>query len=100
VEELAIPTRYFLEASSVSFMRSVEYGLRTLVVLARFRIDEKRNRWPLVRRPALDLRPTAAARGDAAPAGAFSSNGPGPDGGSGAHPAGEPPSRPGGGGFA
>ena len=34
VHEIAIPTRYFLEASSVSFTRSVEYGLRTLVVLA------------------------------------------------------------------
>ena len=33
VHEIAIPTRYFLEASSVSFTRSVEYGLRTLVVL-------------------------------------------------------------------
>ena len=93
--ELPSPRATSCEASSVSFTRSVEYGLRTLVVLARFRIDEKRNRWPLVRRPALDLRPTGAARGDAAPAGAFSSNGPGPDGGSGVHPAGEPPSRPG-----
>ncbi len=104
VEELAIPTRYFLEASSVSFTRSVEYGLRTLVVLARFRIDEKRKRWPLVRRPALDLRPTGTPRGDAAPAGAFSSNGPGPERGAGVlgggQPAGEPPARPGGGGFA
>jgi SAM-dependent methyltransferase len=57
VHEIAIPTRYFLEASSVSFTRSVEYGLRTLVVLAKFRLDEKRPRWPLVRRPARELRP-------------------------------------------
>ena len=28
VEEIAIPTRYFLEASSVSFRDSVDYGLR------------------------------------------------------------------------
>jgi hypothetical protein len=54
--ELAIPTRYFLEASSVSFSRSVEYGLRTLAVLARFRLDERRGRWLLLRRPATDLR--------------------------------------------
>ncbi|MEA2397114.1 MAG: hypothetical protein QOK25_670, partial [Thermoleophilaceae bacterium] len=39
VVELPIPTRYFLEASSVSFRASVEYGLRTLHVLARFRLD-------------------------------------------------------------
>ncbi len=56
VVELAIPTRYFLEASSVSFSRSVEYGLRTLAVLARFRLDERRGRWLLLRRPATDLR--------------------------------------------
>jgi SAM-dependent methyltransferase len=56
VHEIAIPTRYFLEASSVSFTRSVEYGLRTLVVLAKFRLDERRPRWPLVRRPARELR--------------------------------------------
>jgi SAM-dependent methyltransferase len=55
VVELAIPTRYFLEASSVSFARSVEYGLRTLAVLARFRVDEQRRRWLLLRRPAAVL---------------------------------------------
>ena len=38
VVELPIPTRYFLEASSVSFRASVEYGLRTLGVLARYRL--------------------------------------------------------------
>ncbi len=37
VVELPIPTRYFLEASSVSLWRSIGYGLRTLGVLARFR---------------------------------------------------------------
>ena len=51
VVELAIPTRYFLEASSVSFRASVEYGLRTLYVLARFRLD-RRLPWALLRRPA------------------------------------------------
>jgi SAM-dependent methyltransferase len=59
VVELPIPTRYFLEASSVSFWASVEYGLRTLLVLARFRRDERRGTWPLLRRPAARL----AARG-------------------------------------
>jgi glycosyltransferase involved in cell wall biosynthesis len=55
VVEIPIPTRYFLEASSVPFWPSVEYGLRTLVVLARFRLDERRGRWLLLRRPAARL---------------------------------------------
>jgi len=62
VVELAIPTRYFLEASSVSFWRSVDYGLRTLAVLARFRLDERRGSWALLRRPAAPLRGRARAR--------------------------------------
>lgn len=56
VVELAIPTRYFLEASTVSFWQSVDYGLRTLGVLARLRLDERRGRWLLLRRPAATLR--------------------------------------------
>ena len=55
VIELPIPTRYFREASSVSFPASVEYGLRTLLVLARYRLDGRRGRWPLLRRPAARL---------------------------------------------
>jgi SAM-dependent methyltransferase/GT2 family glycosyltransferase len=55
VVELPIPTRYFLEASSVSFSDSVVYGLRTLMLLVRFRRDEQRRRWPLLRRPAARL---------------------------------------------
>ncbi len=34
IEEIAVPTRYFDEASSVGFRRSVVYGLSTLVVAA------------------------------------------------------------------
>ena len=61
VVELPIPTRYFLEASSVSFRASVEYGLRTLAVLARYRLDRNgRWRWPLLRRPAVRLAPWGA----------------------------------------
>ncbi len=60
VRELAIPTRYFLEASSVSFRESVRYGLRTLLILFRFRRDPRRQRWPLLRRPAVSLRPRLA----------------------------------------
>jgi len=55
VVEIPIPTRYFHEASSVSFAASVEYGLRTLVLLIRYRIDEHRCKWALLRRPAVDL---------------------------------------------
>jgi glycosyltransferase involved in cell wall biosynthesis len=67
VVELAIPTRYFLEASSVSFWRSVEYGLKTLVLLVRFRLDLRRGDWLLLRGPAIELRPLEAA-GESAPA--------------------------------
>ncbi|TML79049.1 MAG: methyltransferase domain-containing protein [Actinobacteria bacterium] len=67
VVELPIPTRYFLEASSVSFSASVEYGLRTLVVLARYRLDEQRRlRWPLLRRPAARLSSPARSGADRA----------------------------------
>jgi SAM-dependent methyltransferase len=55
VVELPIPTRYFREASTVSFPSSVEYGLRTLLVLARYRRDARDGRWPLLRRPAAQL---------------------------------------------
>ena len=58
VVELPIPTRYFLEASSVSFRASVRYGLETLGVLARYRVDARRRRWALLRRPATHVEPT------------------------------------------
>jgi hypothetical protein len=62
VIELPIPTRYFREASTVSFRASVEYGLRTLGVLARYRLDERRSRWPLLRPPAARLAPAPGSR--------------------------------------
>jgi glycosyltransferase involved in cell wall biosynthesis len=37
IGEIAVPTRYFAEASSVNFKRSVVYGLSTLRTLYRFR---------------------------------------------------------------
>jgi SAM-dependent methyltransferase len=68
VEEIPIPTRYFLEASSVSFTKSVEYGLQTLWVLARFRVDRRGRHWSLLRRPAAQLRPSGpAARAEVQP---------------------------------
>lgn len=36
VEEVSVPTRYFPEASSVNFRRSVMYGVKTLNVVRRF----------------------------------------------------------------
>ena len=36
VGEIPVPTRYFAEASSVNFERSVEYGIAVLKLVARF----------------------------------------------------------------
>jgi SAM-dependent methyltransferase len=55
IVEVAIPTRYFHEASSVDLPTSVRYGVQTLGVLGRFAIDRRRRRWPLLRRSARDL---------------------------------------------
>jgi SAM-dependent methyltransferase len=55
ITELAIPTRYFLEASSVSFSASVVYGLKTLRLLMRYRNKRYRERWLLLQQPATAL---------------------------------------------
>jgi hypothetical protein len=47
VGEIPVPTRYFAEASSVNFRRSVVYGLGTLAVMARYLLD----RWGIRRSP-------------------------------------------------
>jgi len=47
VGEIPVPTRYFAEASSVNFRRSVVYGLGTLAVMARYLLD----RWGILRSP-------------------------------------------------
>jgi glycosyltransferase involved in cell wall biosynthesis len=44
VGEIAVPTRYFEEASSVGFRRSVVYGLSTLRVVARYLLHRLRIR--------------------------------------------------------
>jgi glycosyltransferase involved in cell wall biosynthesis len=44
IGEIAVPTRYFEEASSVGFRRSVVYGLSTLRVVARFALHRIRVR--------------------------------------------------------
>ncbi len=66
IGEIAVPTRYFDEASSVNFKRSVVYGLSTLRVVARYLAHRLRVR----RSPKLQPRTPGT---DTAPAG------PGPD---------------------
>jgi glycosyltransferase involved in cell wall biosynthesis len=56
IGEIAVPTRYFAEASSVGFRRSVVYGLSTLRVVARFLLHRTRLR----RSPKLTSRRPAA----------------------------------------
>jgi glycosyltransferase involved in cell wall biosynthesis len=56
IGEIAVPTRYFAEASSVNFRRSVVYGLSTLRVLGRFMLHRLRLR----RSAKLSGRKTAA----------------------------------------
>ncbi len=47
IAEIGVPTRYFAEASSVNFRRSVVYGINTLLVMVRYLLA----RWNLVRVP-------------------------------------------------
>src|SRR3954468_19539802 len=54
IGEVAVPTRYFEEASSVGFRRSVVYGLSTLRVVGRYllhRLRVRRSRKLVARRP-------------------------------------------------
>jgi glycosyltransferase involved in cell wall biosynthesis len=54
IGEIAVPTRYFEEASSVGFRRSVVYGLSTLRVVGRYllhRLKVRRSPKLAVRRP-------------------------------------------------
>src|SRR2546425_3632128 len=41
IAEIAVPTRYFPEASSASFWASITYGLSTLVLLARYALPRR-----------------------------------------------------------
>ncbi|MDQ6794372.1 MAG: glycosyltransferase family 2 protein [Chloroflexota bacterium] len=54
IGEIGVPTRYFEEASSVGFKRSVVYGLSTLRVVGRYllhRLRVRRSRKLVARRP-------------------------------------------------
>jgi len=52
IEEIAVPTRYFPEASTVGLRRSIAYGLATVGVVLRFVL----HRWGLRRSPQLTQR--------------------------------------------
>jgi glycosyltransferase involved in cell wall biosynthesis len=47
IDEIGVPTRYFKDASSVNFRRSITYGLSTLAVMARYLLAK----WNIVRYP-------------------------------------------------
>jgi glycosyltransferase involved in cell wall biosynthesis len=51
ITEIGVPTRYFAEASSVNFGRSVVYGLSTLAVMLRYLLAK----WNLVQLPQFKL---------------------------------------------
>ena len=61
IDEIAVPTRYFEEASSVGFRRSVVYGLSTLRVVARYLL----HRTGVRRSPKLRPRRPASEPGSA-----------------------------------
>jgi hypothetical protein len=60
IGEVAVATRYFEEASSVGFKRSVVYGLSTLGVIARYLLHRLRVR----RSPKLTARDPGAQRAE------------------------------------
>ena len=67
IGEIAVPTRYFDEASSVGFKRSVVYGLSTLRVVLRYLLHRAR-RPPLPEAHGADRRAAPAGRLSRAPA--------------------------------
>jgi glycosyltransferase involved in cell wall biosynthesis len=42
IGDIPIPTRYFPEASSINFKRSVKYGIQTLIVMMKFLLQKSR----------------------------------------------------------
>jgi hypothetical protein len=40
IGDIPIPTRYFDEASSINFKRSVKYGVQTLIVMIKFLLQK------------------------------------------------------------
>jgi hypothetical protein len=56
-----VPTRYFVEASSVGFRRSVVYGLSTLRVVGRYLLHRTGLRRSAKLRPRVSASETGAA---------------------------------------
>ena len=56
--DVPVPVRYFEEASSIDFRRSLRYGVSTLAVLAQFWLQQVR----MARLPLFDSPPASAAR--------------------------------------
>lgn len=52
IGEISCPTKYFAEASSINFQRSVQYGLGVLKTSLQFRA----NRWGIMRSPIFEQR--------------------------------------------
>jgi glycosyltransferase involved in cell wall biosynthesis len=63
--DIPVPVRYFPEASSINFKRSVRYGLATLGALAVYWLD----RLHIRRSPLFELKPVTAARDEDKPNG-------------------------------
>jgi glycosyltransferase involved in cell wall biosynthesis len=61
IDEIAVPTRYFEEASSVGFRRSVVYGLSTLRVVTRYVLHRTGLRRSPKLRPRVPTREPGAA---------------------------------------
>ncbi len=61
IDEIAVPTRYFEEASSVGFRRSVVYGLSTLRVVTRYVLHRTGLRRSPKLRPRMPTREPGAA---------------------------------------
>jgi glycosyltransferase involved in cell wall biosynthesis len=68
IDEIAVPTRYFPEASSVGFLRSCAYGGRILVLVARYALHRRGLRRRLQFEPRVPSRAAVPGRGGAAAA--------------------------------
>jgi hypothetical protein len=42
IGDIPIPTRYFEDASSINFSRSLKYGFQTLLIMAKFLLQKTR----------------------------------------------------------
>ncbi|MBS0264327.1 MAG: glycosyltransferase family 2 protein [Planctomycetes bacterium] len=56
--DIPVPVRYFAEASSINFRRSLKYGLATLGVMAQFWLHQ----WKILRSPLFAPRTAAESR--------------------------------------